>query len=339
MQNKRTSEIQLSIIIKTLNEERNIARCIEAAIAATRKLNVEIIVADSGSNDRTIEIATQYPVIAAQLSDFSERSCGIGPQLGYQHSKGDFVLILDADMVLHEEFVDAALARMKAENRCAGVGGQLVERSGTGYEYDLRSAMAVEADVNVKWLDGGGLYRRTAIEDVGYLSNRNLHAYEEKELGLRLTSKGWHMFRLGIVAVDHYGHAVDTVGLLRRRWKSGYADASGESLRASIGKNYFWEMLAVHKTLVAFSVTQIAFALSLVLLYWTSLPITICMAILLFVSLIQVVRKRGIRPAIHSLLYSNVFALGLMRGILRSQMNPERQIASTLKHKTTVVRG
>ncbi len=332
MQDKKIPEIQLSVIIKTLNEERNIARCIEAAIAATRKLNVEIIVADSGSSDRTIEIATQYPVIAAQLSDFSERSCGIGPQLGYQHSKGDFVLILDADMVLHEEFIDAALARMKAENRCAGVGGQLVEKSGTGYEYDLRNAMDVEADVNVRWLDGGGLYRRTAIEDVGYLSNRNLHAYEEKELGLRLTSKGWHMFRLGIVAVDHYGHAVDTVGLLWRRWKSGYADACGESLRVSFGKNYFWEMLKVHKAIAVCLFLQIASLIAAALTSISSWPLLLTLLVWFMFFIIQSTRKKSMKVAIHSLVHLNVFAIGMAKGLIKGQVDPQSTIRSTVTH-------
>jgi len=325
------SSVQLSIIIKTLNEERNIGRCIEAALAATRSLSTEIIVADSGSSDRTIDIAGKFPVIIAQLTNFSERCCGIGAQLGYQHSHGDFVLILDADMVLHQKFIYTAIEWMKTEAKCAGVGGQLVEKSGQGYEYELRSTMPIEANVNVSWLDGVGLYRRAAIEDVGYFSNRNLHAYEEKELGLRLSTNGWQIFRLGIVAVDHYGHTLNSVGLLWRRWKSGYADACGESLRASIGKPYFWKMLAVHKTLTIFSLGQILFAASLLLMPWTFWPIHLCISLIAIITCIQVVRKSSMKQAMYSLLYTNVFAMGLIRGLLKSQIDPKQRIESELK--------
>jgi hypothetical protein len=44
-------------------------------------------------------------------------------------------------------------------------------------------------------LGGGGLYRRSAIE-IGYLTNLNLHGYEEAELGIRLQAAGYKLHRL-----------------------------------------------------------------------------------------------------------------------------------------------
>lgn len=330
MSKPTNQSIELSIIIKTLNEERNIARCIEAAIEATRSVSTEIIVADSGSSDRTLEISKNHAVSVVQLSNFAERSCGIGPQLGYQHSHGNFVLILDADMILHAPFVKAALARMAADKRCAGVGGQLLEKSGIGYEYELRNAMTTENDSEVKWLDGGGLYRRTAIDSVGYLSNRNLHAYEEKELGLRLRHAGWHMYRLGIVAVDHYGHTANTVNLLWRRWRSGYADACGESLRACVGKPYFWEMLAVHKAIAISLVIQIAIFFSIFAFPNSRLAFAATVLVLASAFGVQVVRKKSAANALHSIMHLNVFAVGMARGIFKKPQNPNALIASNI---------
>ena len=45
-------------------------------------------------------------------------------------------------------------------------------------------------------MNGGGLYRRSAIEQTGYLSDRNLHGYEEFDLGIRLRDAGWQLHRL-----------------------------------------------------------------------------------------------------------------------------------------------
>ena len=44
----------VSIIIKALNEERYIATAIESALIALAGLDGEVILADSGSSDRTI---------------------------------------------------------------------------------------------------------------------------------------------------------------------------------------------------------------------------------------------------------------------------------------------
>jgi glycosyltransferase involved in cell wall biosynthesis len=338
MEQVHERNIELSIIIKTLNEERNIGRCIEAILDSLDDIAVEIIVADSGSNDRTVEIAASYPVTVVQLADPTERSCGIGSQLGFQHSYGRYVLILDADMVLHATFVRCALARMKSDGRCGGIGGQLFECSGKGYEYDLRRSMSSGKEEEVNWLDGGGLYRREAIMSVGYLSNRNLHAYEEKELGLRLRYAGWHLYRITEVAVDHYGHTIDTIKLLWRRWRSGYADACGESIRACFGKPYLFDMVWVHKALIGCLIFQMIFLASIVVLAWSSSPLLIQIVgfFMVFGTLAQIARKKSVYAAMYSLLYTNVFALGLAKGILKPQFNPAALIQSiVLKRSAT----
>lgn len=330
MENRQKQQFELSVIIKTLNEERNIGRCLDAILGSLQDISLEVIVADSGSSDRTIEIASTYPVMIVQLANPAERSCGIGPQLGFQHSNGDFVLILDADMVLHAEFVRVALARMKSDARCAGIGGQLVECSGSGYEYELRRAMAKEHEEEVSWLDGGGLYRREAIQSVGYLSNRNLHAYEEKELGLRLRGAGWRLYRVADVAVDHFGHTVDTVKLLWRRWRSGYADACGESIRACFGKPYLWDMVLVHKSHVLTLLLQIALLSGLLISPWYSPLIVIVIVFILIGGVAQIIRKKSFANGMHSLLHLNIFALGLARGLFRPQVDPIISVRSVV---------
>ncbi|NEO28349.1 MAG: glycosyltransferase, partial [Kamptonema sp. SIO4C4] len=50
-----------SIFILTHNEELDIAACIESALCSD-----DVIVVDSFSSDRTVEIAQQYPVRVVQ---------------------------------------------------------------------------------------------------------------------------------------------------------------------------------------------------------------------------------------------------------------------------------
>ena len=330
MEQAQEQEIELSVIIKTLNEERNIGRCIEAILNSLHDIKLEIIVADSGSSDRTINIAANYPVTIVQLADPTERSCGIGPQLGFQHSRGNYVLILHAYLVLHETFVRRALARMKSDSCCGGIGGQLVECSGTGYEYDLRRSLNNVQDMEVNWLDGGGLYRREAIERVGYLSNRNLHAYEEKELGLRLKYAGWHLYRINEIAIDHYGHVIDTLTLLWRRWRSGYADACGESIRACFGKPYFMGMVSMHKALIVCLILQIIFLCALLVLPWYTEPLWSVSFVMILGMFAQIYRKRSVKNAMHSMLHLNVFAIGLAKGLMKTQIDPTLSIRSVI---------
>ncbi|MCI0349768.1 MAG: glycosyltransferase, partial [Acidobacteriales bacterium] len=47
----------LSVVIITHNEEANIGRTLESVSALLKQITGEIIVVDSGSTDRTVEIA------------------------------------------------------------------------------------------------------------------------------------------------------------------------------------------------------------------------------------------------------------------------------------------
>lgn len=233
--------MRVSVILKTLNEEARIAAAIESVIAGLEAVGLEgsegeIIVADSGSRDRTVEIASGYPVTVAQIEAPARPSCGIGPQLGFQYSSGAFVCLMDGDMILDRDFLGAALRYLEEHPRAAGVTGHVNEVNLDNLEYSRR--VQRDAPENrtgpLDRMNGGGLYRREAILDVGYFSDRNLHGYEEFDLGQRLRQRGWTLYRMDAPFVDHFGHSVNSYVLLTRRWKSKYLRGVGELLRAGL---------------------------------------------------------------------------------------------------------
>ena len=77
-------------------------------------------------------------------------------------------------------------------------------------------------------LGGGGLYRRAAIEKIGYLTNLNLHGYEEAELGIRLQAAGYKLHRLAAPYFSHASYTMPTFKMLAYRWKNGFLWAPGE---------------------------------------------------------------------------------------------------------------
>ena len=95
--------MQLSVVIITFNEEANIARTLASVQPLVADGKGEIIVVDSGSSDRTVEIAKSY---GAKV--FVEEWKGFAAQKNSAIDKasGDWILSLDAD-----EEVSAELAR------------------------------------------------------------------------------------------------------------------------------------------------------------------------------------------------------------------------------------
>ena len=90
--------IKISVTIITLNEEKNIAKCLEKLSFAD-----EIIVIDSGSVDKTIEICNEYK---AKVIHNKFENYGLQKQFAVNQTKNDWVLSLDADEVLSNELVD-----------------------------------------------------------------------------------------------------------------------------------------------------------------------------------------------------------------------------------------
>lgn len=87
----------ISVIIPTLNEEENIAGCLGNTQEA---LNVERIVVDGGSGDRTVEIARSCgaKVLTSPTGRARQMNAGAGV------ASGDLFLFLHADTLLPERF-------------------------------------------------------------------------------------------------------------------------------------------------------------------------------------------------------------------------------------------
>jgi glycosyltransferase involved in cell wall biosynthesis len=242
----------VSILIKALNEEARIGKCLAAAVREAESIEGEVILVDSLSTDRTVEIARSYSVRVVQFSCLEDRSCGAAAQLGYQFANGAYIYVLDGDMELQTGFIAKALAILEAEPDLAGVGGKLVDTHirTSADAGRAQTVGSVSERTEVDHLGGGGLYRREAIESVGYLAHRWLPACEEAELGFRLRAAGWRLVRLPDVAVTHTGHEESSWGMLGRLWRNRRAHAGGMFLRSAFGKAWWWHTVRYQRILI-----------------------------------------------------------------------------------------
>lgn len=326
----------LTIGIKALNEEARIGSCLTSACAAIRDLQGEVVLADSGSHDDTIPIALTFvekgePVRIIRLSDDEPRCCGIAAQLAFQEASGSYFYLLDGDMVLDPLFIEQGLAFLEANPAYAAVGGRVIEAQTKSIEFQLRARSDLEkgsaVSGEVDRLDCGGLYRTAAIESVGYFADRNLHAFEEFELGARLRAQGWKLARIPVPAVHHYGHADDGYHLMVKRIRSGYAGGPGEVVRAALP--------APHRNLVVRDFSQLrngiavwgwwtALLGSLLIGSWTALTALIAIPVAFLTW-----RRGSLRLGCYSLATWNVNAIGLLQGLVRPRVAPQTKIRAT----------
>lgn len=95
--------IQISAVIITLNEERNIKRCLESIY----KIVDEIVVIDSFSTDKTREICESY-----NAEFYEQKFLGYSAQKNYgiKKAKYPYILSLDADEALSENLKKSILS-------------------------------------------------------------------------------------------------------------------------------------------------------------------------------------------------------------------------------------
>jgi glycosyltransferase involved in cell wall biosynthesis len=333
MKVSRETRPTVSIIIKALNEERHIAAAIESAIGALGESDGEVILADGGSSDRTVEIARRYPILIVRLNRSEDRSCGSGAQLGFQYSRGRYLLLVDGDMRVNSGFLAAAIDTLSRNPSLAGVGGVLSEPSVVNEEYEQRRKCH-DPDRHpgrVTRLDCSGLYRRTAIESIGYLTDRNLHGAEEFDLGARLHSAGWALAKIDRPIAHHELHTGSAYRLLLRHVLDRRACAPGELVRAAVGRRHFrfvmrndrqWKMCLL---VTGWWITVLT---TLALPGWLSASAAV--GIFLFPFAGMSLRRRSVRLGLYSVAVSNVKALCFLPGLLRPRISPASWIESTV---------
>jgi len=224
----------VSINIPTLNSERTIAKCLQSVIQQSYK-NVEIIVIDSYSNDKTVAIAKRY---GAKV--IYERKLPKQRMIGIMESKGEYILLLDSDQELEPTAIEKCIKEVKEHGYDALI---LSEKS----IYDEKSWISkilaynmeiVQRDPDVflgtalpRFFKAALLKKVNIIpEDIGYFD----HAFIYHE-----TLK--HGAKVGYVNVIVYHHETNSIARFIKKYYKYYGlcliPAMKYNIRLAIGRS------------------------------------------------------------------------------------------------------
>ena len=108
--------MMLSIIVPTLNEEKNVLRCLNSiGRQSYPHSSIEIIIADAGSTDRTLESIRQWADagdIPVRVIPNEKKVAEFGKALALKEARGDLLCLLDCDEEIVQE--DALASYVKA---------------------------------------------------------------------------------------------------------------------------------------------------------------------------------------------------------------------------------
>lgn len=137
----------LSIVVPCYNEEEVLPIFFETVQEECRKIenmNFELVFVNDGSKDETLlllrNLAEKYPEIVRYISFSRNFGKEAGLYAGLKHSKGDYVVVMDADLQDPPEFLSKMLSIiLNSENEIDCVGTRRINRKG---EPPIRSFFA-----------------------------------------------------------------------------------------------------------------------------------------------------------------------------------------------------
>lgn len=89
-------DVVISVVMPCLNEEETIGICVEKALEGIRRSGLpgEVLVADNGSTDRSVEIAES---LGARVVHVPERGYGNAYRAGFESARGKYIVMGDSD--------------------------------------------------------------------------------------------------------------------------------------------------------------------------------------------------------------------------------------------------
>lgn len=258
----------LSIIVIARDEEAHIARCLESVLCVAARIAVaEVVLVDSRSRDRTVEIARRFPLAIARLRAAQPCTAALARRVGQHLTRGRYILFVDGDSELNPDWPPAALAVLEADATVAGVGGKLREvyyQHGRPVAENPDFFQVGDTPEVAYQLGGNAMYRRAALEAAGSF-NPHLWSHEEAELGERLRRAGYHLMRLPVHVGSHHTLLRQSLDELWRRFRGHLMTGQGQVLRVALRDGLFWSHArALNRYLVflAFAVLGVAAGLA-----------------------------------------------------------------------------
>lgn len=228
----------LSIILVNFNDASHLPECLFSIDANAGDVNREIIVVDNASTDGSASlVAKRFPQVRL-IRNANNEGFGRANNRAVRKSRGEFLLFMNTDVVLHPGALELLMEEMRAHPETGIVGPALFTPSGrfqasfggrTGFFSELakkgllnrlrtRSLRRDRTRREVRWVSGAFLLaRRQAFLDISGFDEGFFLYFEDIDLCERTLGKGSKVVFLPGAVSLHHGGAVTSVRPLRSR--------------------------------------------------------------------------------------------------------------------------
>jgi len=262
-------KMTISVVIPAYNHENTISQLIEFLFKQKKQFNLEIIVVDDKSSDRTPEILAEYKGIKVIRN---KKNYGLASSLniGMKYSSGNFIWIIHGDCIPHNEFLKTAMEFFKKCNDVGVVCAQAdlpleIWKNYSFYdkifhiretlEYNKKRIMHNSFIIETKGLCGGMktvIFRRLVFDDIGPFNSEKFRAAgEDEDTGYKLKKTKWKIIKIN--CPSKHLHAINKTNVklqLKKIIRLNEAKATllrihGKIAFHNIMRNKYWNPLTI----------------------------------------------------------------------------------------------
>jgi GT2 family glycosyltransferase len=213
--------VKLSIVILCWNDWKVISECLRSIFEGTHSVEFEVIVSDNGSTDGTAGLIREsFPQVCV-IENGANLRFAKGNNAGIRVSRGEYVLILNPDTIIHEGSLDRWMEFADRHPEAAGFGCRVLNPDGS-YQGSARPFPTAWRD----WIAALYLRPLAYISDL-FIADKYVRWKGETERaidwqsGCCLMVRGELLRRLG--GFDgQFSYYYEDMDLCHRIWDAGY---------------------------------------------------------------------------------------------------------------------
>jgi GT2 family glycosyltransferase len=227
--------MKLSIVVICWNDWKVIENCLRSIFDCTHRIEYEVIVSDNGSTDGSVEkIRQQFPAVKL-VENRANLGFARGNNSGIREARGEYVLILNPDTIMHEGSLDRWIEFADNHPEAGAFGCKVHNPDGTYQESARRFqtparllvaalylrpleylAPEVFADQYLRWegdtereIDWQSgccvMFRANVLKQLNGFDEQFFYQYEEVDLCRRVWDAGYPIRFTPTASITHLG--------------------------------------------------------------------------------------------------------------------------------------
>lgn len=225
----------ISVVMPTYNEAEHIVDTLDALYGNT-VLPDEVIVADGGSADNTVElIRKKFPQVV--LLNNPRKNAAAGRNVGIKKARGDIVAFTDGDCIVDKRWIEN-IGKAFQENTIDGLGGKVllaapvnhIEAYWGNLAWKLIMSFGDEpyivdtCTLNDAFVTANCAYKRSLLVKLRGFNTWFANNAEDVDLCWRAVQRGAKL--LYVPDVQIYAHNVTTIqGVAKKSFRNGYSSS------------------------------------------------------------------------------------------------------------------